>query len=153
MKTKQFALIAIENTQHWNLPDDSTLLDTRKFTLGIFSPGEATYCCSLTPATYVDDLENIFINPDGSPLTDEQISELDRTGLQYEALDHGYHGFVRDPENNPLVGDILEIELDPDDYEDEDALDRALWDEAREEFSSNGAAWEPPLTGIVPEPA
>lgn len=152
MKTYEFAVMAYEITEHWNLPDDSKVKDCLSFCLGLFRVGEATYCCSLTPSTYVQDLENIFINRDGSPLTDDQISELDREGYQYEALDHGYQRFIRDHENNPMIGDTIEIELDPDDYADEDEMDRAAWDEAREEASANSAAYEPPLTGVIPEP-
>lgn len=152
MKTYQFAIVAIENTEFWNLPEDSTLKDCRIFCNGLFAPGEATYCASLTPSTYVIDMETKFFNRDGSPLSEEQISELDRCFYEYEALDHGYHAFIRNWENNPLVGNLIEIELDLEDYESEEAAREAAWEEAREEARANSGYYEPPLTGIIPWP-
>lgn len=149
-----FAFIAQETTDFWNLPDDSTLRDCRMFTISMFRIGEATHVCSLTPSTYVDDMSNAFINPDGSPLTDAQLDELDREGLEYEGLDHSYIGYVNPDkiDSNPYVGDTYWNEYDPDDFADRDEMDREAWNDAREEMQANCAAYEPPLTGIIPEP-
>lgn len=155
MERYEFAIIAQETTSFWNLPDDSTLKDCRMFTLSMFRVGERTHVCSLSPSTYVVDMENVFYNRDGSPLSDEQISELDRAGLQYEGLDDSYIGFVN-PDvigSNPKVGDIYWNEYDPTDYEDRDAMDREAWQDAREEMSANSAAYEPSLAGIITDPA
>ncbi len=152
METFKFAMIAQDHTSHWNLPEDSTLADCQIFTLSIFAVGEATYCCSLTPSSYADDVENAFYNRDGSYLTEEQISEQDRTGVQYEGLDHTYIGYV-DPDrvaDNPRIGDICEIEIDPDDHDgDREAMRNAAWEDAREEMRANQGAYEPDLTEYV----
>lgn len=155
-----FAVIAQDITEHWNLPDDSTLKTCRIFCLSLFCVGEATHVCSLTPSTYVDDLENLFVNRDGSLLTDEQISELDREGYQYESLDHSYIGYVNPAtiSSNTLVGETYWNEYDPADYDDWDAdrersetMHREAWEEAREEVQANGATYEPSLTGFIPD--
>ncbi len=152
METFEFAIIAQDITEHWNLPADSLVKDCQVFCLSMFRVGEATYCCSLTPSSYVDDRENLFINRDGSPLTDAQRVELDHTGYEYESLDGSYIGYIR-PEriaDNKLIGDICEIELDPADYEDSDegreAMLRDAWQEAREEMSANSGSYEPAIT-------
>jgi hypothetical protein len=158
MERFEFAVIAQDQTDFWSLPENSTLRDCRIFCLSLFCVGERTHVCSLTPSTYVDDLKNLFLNPDGSPLTDAQMIELAREGYQYEGLDHSYIGYVNPDRiaENPKVGDVYWTELDPADYEDSDegreAMRRDAWDEAREEISANIAAYEPPLTGIIPEP-
>lgn len=158
MERFEFAVIAQEQTDFWILPENSTLRDCRIFCLSLFCVGERTHVCSLSPSTYVDDLENLFLNPDGSPLTDAQMTELAREDYQYEGLDHSYISYVNPDRiaENPKVGDVYWTELDPADYEDSDegreAMRRDAWDEALEEISANSAAYEPPLTGIIPEP-
>lgn len=157
MERFEFAVVAQEQTDFWNLPESSTLRDCRIFCLSLLCVGERTHVCSLTPSTYVDDLQNLFVNRDGSPLSDEQISELDREGYEYEGLDHSYIGFVNPDtiSSNPKVGDVYWTELDPADYEDSDegreAMRRDAWEEAREEVSANSAAYEPSLSGIIPD--
>ncbi len=144
MDVFEFAVQAVECTEFWNFPEDSTLKDCRVFTLSIFLVGERTHVCSLTPSSYFEEIENVFLNRDGAYLTDEQISELDRTGWQYEGLDSGYGAYV-DPsqiENNPFVGEICEIEIDPDEEEEGNKLAEA-WDEAREEIRANSSVYEP----------
>ncbi len=151
MEKFEFAIIAQDITEHWNLPDDSTLKDCQKFCLSMFRIGEATYVCSLTPASYVDDMENAFLNPNGAPLSDEQMDELDREGYQYEALDHDYTGYIKPDRvgNDKRIGEICVIELDPADYEDSDegreAMRRDAWQEAREEMSANSGYYEPAI--------
>lgn len=159
MERFEFAVIAQETTYFWNLPEDSTLRHCRMFCLSMFRVGERTHVCSLTPSTYIDDLENIFINRDESLLTEAQAEEIDREGYQYESLDHSYIGYVNPDKiaDNPMVGDIYWTELDPADYEDSDegreAMLRDAWEEARDEISANGGAYEPPLTGVVQQAA
>lgn len=153
MKTYQFAVKAFDQTTFWELPEDSTLKGCLKYMLGLFRIGEATYCCSLTPSSYVIDLENLFLNPDGSYFSEEQEREMDREGYSHEGLDHGYYGYI-DPDrvaDNPLIGDILEIEVDPEEYADKEEMDRAAWDAALEEVSANSASYEPSFTGVLPE--
>lgn len=149
-----FAIIAQETTSFWNLPEESKVRDCRIFTLSLFRIGEATHVCSLTPSTYVQDMQNVFMNRDGSPLTDEQIAELDREGLEFEGLDHSYIGYVNPDRvgTDPRIGDTYWNEYDPDDFEDREEMDRAAWDDAREEMSANSGAYEPALDDI-PEPA
>lgn len=150
----EFAYIAQETTDFWNLPDDSTVKNCRMFTLSMFRVGEATYCCSLTPSTYVDDIENLFFNRDGSPLTDAQWEEIDNEYLQHEALDHSYINYVN-PDvigSNPFVGDTYWNEYDPDDYDDADAMREEAWEDAREEMQANCSSYEPSLSGVIPDP-
>jgi hypothetical protein len=157
MERFEFAIIAQEITEHWTLPADSLLKDCRVFCLSMFCVGERTHVCSLTPSTYVDDMKNMFVNRDGSPLTDAQVEELDAKFYEHESLDHSYIGYVNPDviSSNTRVGDIYWNEIDPADYEDSDEgreeKRRDAWQDAREELQANSAAYEPSLSGFIPD--
>lgn len=160
-KTFYFAGLATDISDCWNLPKGHPLEDCTKFCLGLFMIGEATYCCELSPSSYVVDISNEFCNPDGSYLTEAQLSAIDNESLDLESLDHGYQRFI-DPKkaaSNPRVSAAFEVDIDLSEYDRAaydseadwlDAIRRAAWEEAREYASSNGAAILPPILGGQP---
>jgi hypothetical protein len=160
MKTFLFAGYAVANP-HWNLPAGHPLESADKYCLGLICLGEETYCCELTPSTYVRDLSNEFVNPDGSFLTDEQRAAIDNEGLDHESLDHGYIRYI-DPltiASNPLVSRFFEQEIDLSDFDESayeserdylSAISHAAWEEAFDYASGNGAALCPPILGGAP---
>lgn len=133
MKSKSFRAIAIDETHHWNLPPE--LAECRAFSIYIFCEGEATYCCSLTPSSWLEPLRNEFVRIDGEPLTDEQHEVA--SDLMFEDMDGFYRDFLRASDSGPAldVSEAREFEVDPD--LDDNEADQHLWDEARESFQAN----------------
>lgn len=135
MKTETFRTIAIDETAHWRLPPE--LAGCRAFGVYIFREGEATYCCSLTPASWLEPLQNEFIRIDGEPLTDAQAEAA--ADLMHEGTADGhYRAFLRAPFTGLDVSEPREFEPDPDLRPDE--AQRRLWDDARESFQANAPA-------------
>lgn len=100
-----FRVIARDETEYWPSPPSRQV-----FGLYIFREGEATYCCSLTPASWCEGTVNVGV-PEGP---------------EYEGLSDNYFTFITPPYVNCSERITVEGETDED-----------LWDAAREQQSSN----------------
>ena len=136
--TRSFFIRAIEETSFWEtLPDGAQ----RAFGIYIVCDGEATHCCSLTPSSWCEWLQNYFsCAPDD---TDKLNAALNDDGAwETESGESGYFNFARHDPANPWHGPLVEFEVEADDDYDDgsplpDYLHQALWDDAREYFSGN----------------
>lgn len=129
MKTATFRAIALDETGYWNLP--SELNDCRVYGVYFYREGDATYCCSMLPSSWLEPLENVFIRADGQPLTDEQSAIAGE--LAHEGLEGQYRAFLRSDSRGfvATVSEPREFEIDPDDS------DQQVWGDARESFQAN----------------
>lgn len=113
-----FRLIAFDETTFWDgLPDECTQV----FGVYLFKEGEATYCAAISPSSWCEFIENVFIGLDN----DHDFVEADRfTG------ESGYRQFI-DVDNPKWRLSTHRIVVDDLD-EDESA-----WNVALESAQSN----------------
>lgn len=111
----KFRAIRFNETHHWNLP--AVLAGCQVFGVYVFAVGEATYCCSLTPSSWVEFLWNEVVAP--SDVSEEMQREIEK--LQFETGGEGgyYVPFIRDYSN---CSEERECEN---------------WDDANESFHAN----------------
>lgn len=129
-----FRLYAVNDTQYWNFPDDHPLKGVTAWSVYLFEEGVGTYCCSLTPSSWCEFIENRF-EIDISDLDYDHPAMRALEEFEYEGQDN-YYEFVRLPEKARFVSDPCEVEIDD---EDEDEHHTEAWEEAREYFRGNYA--------------
>lgn len=133
MKSAEFRLIAIDESRYWDdLPEHITA-----YGVYLFRVGEATYCASTSPASWLFFLCNVL---DGA--TEEQWERH-----YHEGTDQ-YVGYI-DPDRMPaLVSEPFTVEIEDDEaaeLEGEEAIVDRLWELAIEEANAN----PPSVPGIT----
>lgn len=129
MAKHTFRLYAVNDTQYWNFPDDHPLKGVTAWSVYLFEEGVGTYCCSLTPSSWCEFIENRF---DVDTDTLAMVSEHEYDG------EDAYFEFIRLPEKARFVSAPVEVEIDDEDEDEEGGGTRA-WEEAREHFQGNYA--------------
>ena len=128
-----FRTVAFDETALWrDLPKGCT----RVFGLYLFCEGERTYCCSLTPSSWCEFLENVFIGLDNAhPFVEEHQF--------YNGWESGHYvSFIDVEKLSNRVSEPIEFENDRDDFDSDDEAREDLWEQAREYVRGN--ALEPP---------
>lgn len=94
-----FRVFASDETEHWNLAG-TPLAGARCFGLYLIREGERTYCCSLTPSSWAEALQNVFAYPDDSDAPRDPAGRTpaeayrETENLEYEAVEPCYLGFM-----------------------------------------------------------
>lgn len=130
-----YRLVAIDETRHWKLPD--VLATCKAFGIYAVCIGERTYCCSLTPSSWYEFVEHVFVRIDGAEL-DEAQSEAAGDLMFEGGWDNNFYGpFIGtyEPRARMSAPVIVEYECDEDASEDDEH--RAQWDAIREHAQSN----------------
>lgn len=121
MKTYHFRLVAFDETRYWaTLPSDCS----QAFGTYLFCEGEATHCCSLTPSSWCEPIENVFagLDPNDAFVEDNLFTGMD---------DGIYTPFINPAKRPSWVSRA--IEFDAEDRED-------AWEQAREYFRGNAVS-------------
>lgn len=98
-----FRTFASDESEHWNLAG-TPVADVKAFGLYLFCEGEATYCCSFTPSSWCEALQNVFAINEGEDVPRDQhgrtlaAAYVEDNGLEYEAVSEssGYFGYFGD---------------------------------------------------------
>lgn len=114
-----FRLIAYNETEYWlRLPPECK----KVYGVYLFCEGEATHVCSLTPSSWCEFIENVFIglNPENMFAVDNENEDGDEPGSYFHFIDPAC---IPDRVSKPI-----EFEAD---YRDD------AWEQARDYFQSN----------------
>lgn len=133
MPTLTFRCVQNDETKFWHFDPSchpTPPPGTKIFGIYMFCEGEATYCCSLTPSSFMMCVSFETDAPDG-PFRDYFYDELN---IHLHESDH-YAEFIRDVSQHKNVSvSSFDVEID----DDEDDYQRAkAWEEAREYFQGN----------------
>lgn len=125
MRSAEFRLTAIDETRYW----DDLPAHAKAYGVYLFRVGEATYCASLSPSSWLFFLHNVL---DG--VTEEQQERHYHQGIDQ------YVPYI-DPDNLPeLVSEPFTVEIDDAEaaeLEGEEAIIDRLWELAIEEAQAN----------------
>lgn len=129
-----FRVVAINETKHWReLPLDCT----QARGLYLVCEGEATHCCSLTPSSRADFIENEFlgVDVDSSPALMQWVED---NQFENGGEPSTYFEFIDFATTTRKHSQAISITIDPDDHDgDEEKMREAAWEEAAEYVRGN----------------
>lgn len=98
-----FFTVARDETQFWDPEFLASHQITKAYGIYLILNGEATHCCSLTPSSWAEFCENVFVSPN-----DEIHDELEEVYLG----DSGYQPFTPHDPLSPYHSALFHVEQD-----------------------------------------